>query len=142
MSARTGFPIFNEEIRDLKRVEHLLTKDIRLEIKSEALARAAGYGDVELLQLLISRGADVNHVDAQGKTVLMLAAAGGFYVQCGNDPMVTSYRGNTEEVKSLLAAGARSNDRDHDGNTALYWPLKTGAVIVSSCYLMATLMFT
>lgn len=119
VSARTGFPIFDEELKDLKRIEHLLTKNIRLEIKSDALARAAAYGDVELLQLLLSRGANVNHMDSQGKTVLMLAAAGGFHVQCGNDPLVTSYRGNAEEVKSLLAAGARSNEVDHEGNTAL-----------------------
>ena len=49
----------------------------------------------------------------------MHAAARGFYSQCGNDPMLSSYRGNAEEVKSLLAAGARLDDRDRDGNTAL-----------------------
>jgi Ankyrin repeats (3 copies)/Ankyrin repeat len=119
VSARTGFPIFDEEIVDLKRIEALLSKGISAEIKADALARAAAHGDVELLQLLIRKGADVNYVDDQGQTVLMLAAARGIYSQCGNDPLLYSYRGNTEEVKSLLAAGARVNDVDHDGNTAL-----------------------
>lgn len=119
VSARTGFTIFDEELTDLKRIEALLSKNISAEIKADALARAAAYGDVELLQLLIRNGADVNYADDQGQTVLMLAAARGIYSQCGNDPLLYSYRGNAEEVKSLLAAGARVNDVDPEGNTAL-----------------------
>jgi hypothetical protein len=118
-SARTGFPIFDEEIIDLRRIEALLSQNISAEIKGDALARAAAHGDVELLQLLIRNGADVNYAVDQGQTVLMLAAARGIYSQCGNDPLLTFYRGNVEEVKSLLAAGARVDDADGDGNTAL-----------------------
>jgi ankyrin repeat protein len=116
---RSPLPILQEETSDLGRIEALLSKNISAEIKGDALARAASSGDVELLQLLIHKGANVNYAGEQGQTVLMLAAAGGFSVQCGNDPVVTSYRGNVEAVKSLLDAGAGVNNEDRDGNTAL-----------------------
>ena len=62
VQARTGFPIFDETITNLKQIRRFLKRPISLEIKSNALARAAAHGDVELLQLLISHGADVNYV--------------------------------------------------------------------------------
>jgi uncharacterized protein len=49
----------------------------------------------------------------------MLASAQGIFSQCGNDPMLASYRGNAAEVRSLLAAGARLDVQDGNGNTAL-----------------------
>jgi ankyrin repeat protein len=118
--ARTGPEVYADPFTDhFKPIRKLLIKNIRLEIKSDALARAAAFGDVELLQLLIKHGADVNYVNEPGQTVLMLAATIGFFALCGNDSNIASYRGNAAEVKSLLAAGARLDDRDPDGNTAL-----------------------
>ncbi len=120
VGARTSpLPIFDEEPVNLRRIEALLARNISSEIKAAALSSAASSGDVELLHLLIHKGADVNYAREEGQTVLMLAAAGGFSVQCGNDPLVTSYRGNVEAVKALLDAGARVNEVDRDGNTAL-----------------------
>lgn len=105
---------------DLKRVESLLSAPgVGDDVKAQALAEAASYGDVELARLLIGKGADVNRRGERGRTTLMLAAARGFYVQCGNDPLVASYTGNAELVGSLLGAGARVEDRDEEGNTAL-----------------------
>jgi ankyrin repeat protein len=119
--SRTGPDVYSEPFTDdYKRIERLLlTKNISLEIKSDALGRAADFGNEQLLQLLINHGADVNYVNEQGQTALMLAASMGFFALCGNDSNLTSYRGNVMEVRSLIAAGARLDDRDRDGNTAL-----------------------
>jgi ankyrin repeat protein len=105
---------------DLLRIEALLSaENIGAEIKGEALARASSYGDVDLLHLLIRKGADVNHQPEQGRTILMIAVTEGLYIQCGNDPLVTSYTGNTEIVTALLDAGARVDEADNEGNTSL-----------------------
>ena len=125
VQARTGFG-FDAKLTDPKRIKALLEKEIRLELKSEALARAAARGDVALLQLLITHEADVNYVDAQGQTVLMLATVHGFHAQCGNDSRLYSYGGNAWQVRKLLAAGPRLNDRDREGNTALMLAAKYG----------------
>ena len=64
---------------------------------------AAEAGDVEAVNKLIAKKADVNrkHRDS-GKTALMLAAA----------------KGNAEVVDALLAAGAAVDIRDNDDRTA------------------------
>ncbi|MCA1621207.1 MAG: ankyrin repeat domain-containing protein [Acidobacteria bacterium] len=112
---------------DLKRVEVLLSaKGVGDDVKARSLAAAVSYGDVELARILIAGGADVNHRGDGGRTVLMLAAAGGFHVPCGNDPLVTSYPGNAELVGGLLEAGARTEDRDEEGNTALMLAARGG----------------
>jgi ankyrin repeat protein len=104
----------------VQRIETLLSRNsIGADIKGDALVTAAGIGDLELVHLLIRWGADVNHRAEDGRTVLMIAATQGFSVQCGNDELVTSYRGNTEIVQALLNAGACLDDQDDKGNTAL-----------------------
>ena len=57
----------------------------------------------ELVKLLLAKGADVNAVDDQGNTALMLAAnAGEFQI-----------------VASLIDAGANVNAKNKEGLTAL-----------------------
>jgi ankyrin repeat protein len=116
-----GIGVVDQDPFGLKRIEALLSsKKISAEVSGAALTQAASYGDAELVDLLVEKGVDVNHrVADTGQTVLMLAAAGGFYTQCGNDPLVTSYRGNSRIVKRLLEAGARVNEQDAAGNTAV-----------------------
>lgn len=65
----------------------------------------------ELQHIFIERGADVNHVDSDGKTALMLNADNYCY---------------KEPIKELIQAGADINMADKEGNTALYYALKTG----------------
>lgn len=98
---------------------YLATGSIRAEVKGRAVGSAALFGDVKLLQLLIRYGANVNQTEEDRGTALMAAAAVGFYVQCGNDPLETSYRGNTDAVRALLEAGARIDVQNPGGETAL-----------------------
>lgn len=63
---------------------------------------AAGSGVARLHQLLAC-GANINAVDDEGKTALMLAAE----------------KGQVGTVNALLAAGADVNATDDDGDTAL-----------------------
>ena len=104
----------------LLHVEALLaTGNLGVETKDNALRSAVSYGDIELLQLLIRHGANVNQEVENRLTILMIAAAHGFYVQCGNDPLVTSYTGNTAAVAALLDAGSRLDAKNNEGETAL-----------------------
>ena len=70
---------------------------------------------------LLAAGADVNHVDRWGSTVLMAAARNG----------------HTEIVAALLAAGADVNYVDHQGNTALIAAARNGYTEVVTVLLAA-----
>jgi ankyrin repeat protein len=59
--------------------------------------------NLELVNLLLDKGADVEAHDARGFTSLMAAAGGGF----------------ADIVKTLLDHGAGVNDKSNDGTTAL-----------------------
>ena len=117
-----------EKIDTLPRLDALLSRnDIGADLKSPALMQAATVGDAELVNLLIRWGTNVNYRRARdGQTILMVAAIHGFSVQCGNDPLVYSYPGNTEIVQALLNAGAHLDDQDDSGNTALMLAAENG----------------
>jgi ankyrin repeat protein len=123
------FPLWlsEETAKAMPRIEALLSsKKISADLKGLALTRAASVGDSELVILLLRSSADVNYKSAEGRTVLMDAAAYGFFSQCGNDPLVTSYPGNTEIVRALLNAGARVDAQDNNGYTALMLAVTQG----------------
>lgn len=69
------------------------------------LMNAAKKGNLEIMEILIDHGADVNFQNEAGKTPLMLAA----------------YEGQRDAVKELLAHGAKLEMRDRGGSTALHW---------------------
>ncbi|MCK4294857.1 MAG: ankyrin repeat domain-containing protein, partial [Planctomycetes bacterium] len=71
------------------------------EIPTKALHQAAADGDIEQVKLLISKGADVNAKDMQGRTPLHGAA----------------FRGHKDVVGLLLAKGADVNAQDRNGRT-------------------------
>lgn len=68
------------------------------------VAAAVGFDDfLPIIDALIAKGADVNHASPEGTTVLMSAALGK----------------NEKIVQRLIAAGARADVQDAEGQTAL-----------------------
>lgn len=63
----------------------------------------------EILPMLIERGVDINHVDNEGMTLMMLCT-------------------DKDLIKELIRAGADVNIVDNEGNTALYYALKCGSI--------------
>jgi ankyrin repeat protein len=63
--------------------------------KAPALLKAAESGEIELMEMLIDHGADVNHADETGVTPLLAAAIGS----------------DVEVVRLLLANGADKSKR-------------------------------
>lgn len=75
-----------------------------------ALTYAARDGFAEIAQLLIAAGADVNWIDGEGVTPLILAA----------------FKGHAELVKLLLDHEADITVQDQWGRTALDYALRRG----------------
>ena len=73
---------------------------------------ATRRGLLDIVNLLLAKGADVNSRDEDGRTALMWAA--------------DSESDSSETVKSLLIKGANPNAGDKDGATALSWAKKRG----------------
>jgi ankyrin repeat protein len=70
-----------------------------------ALDEAVLGNDIDMVRLLISRGAEVNHVDSLGMTPLLWAASADF--------------GDSAMADLLLHAGAHADARTKDGLTAI-----------------------
>ena len=107
-----------------------------------ALIIAATHGYLNIMKLLIARGADIKKVDIKGKTVLMVSlennhvAAVNFLLEKGADPNEEDFEGNKpinramklhfyKIVESLLNAGATF---DVDYYDAHGWTLLLRAV--------------
>jgi len=67
------------------------------------LQLASARGQTDLVEVMLSRGSDVNQANGKGKTALMMAASSG----------------RTDTAKVLLARGAAVDAQDVDGMTAL-----------------------
>lgn len=74
-------------------------------IPATPLMTASFFGHVELVKLLVDRGAHLEKQDEFGVTALMLAADGL----------------QPEVVRELLARGAQPHTRDRTGHGALWW---------------------
>lgn len=72
--------------------------------KDEALYWAACHGNKETMDVLIVAGADVNYKSPHGGDTAL---------------MQTAWRGHLDRAESLIAAGAKLNERDDNGSTAL-----------------------
>jgi len=100
------------------------------------LFTAARAGDAAMLDLLLTKGANPNALDAGGQTPLALAAGAGRLdavrrlLAAGADPLAKDHRDSTalmaaaeqgrlEVMRLLLARGAAPNGRRSDGATPL-----------------------
>jgi ankyrin repeat protein len=79
--------------------------DVNAEWGGTALMSAAYYGNLDILKLLIERGANVHAVNKEGETALHYGARG--------------LRPSIKIVGTLLGSGAQVNAQDHNGRTAL-----------------------
>ena len=77
----------------------------RTDARITPLVKAVLGDQVEMARFLISKGADVNHVDGNGMTPLLYAASIDF--------------GSPAMIDMLLAAGARTDMKTKEGKTAL-----------------------
>ena len=80
-----------------------IPQKINLQLSEELLRTAALEGDYNEVEKLLAMNVDVNSINQDGLTALMLA----------------SYNGNLEIVKSLIEKGAKINLQDYNGRSAL-----------------------
>ncbi|KAM4734627.1 protein fem-1 homolog B [Anableps anableps] len=108
-----------------------------------ALWCAAGAGHFEVVHLLVSHGANVNHTTITNSTPLRAACFDGrldivrYLVEHNADIsitnkfnntclMIAAYRGHVDVVKFLLEQGANVNAKAHCGATALHFAAEAG----------------
>jgi len=88
------------------------------------LMLAASLGHIEMVKLLVSKGADTSETDHIGCTPLMYA------VGVGSASDGVSSADQIAVAGALLAAGAQINAADHEGRTALMIAAEHGRAIV------------
>jgi ankyrin repeat protein len=100
---------------------------------STPLLAASYNGYVEIVKLLLDKGADINAKSGDGYTALILASAYG-HAKSGyiilNKNIFASPNRYTEIVKLLLDKGADINERDSDNATALLRASQNGLMEV------------
>jgi ankyrin repeat protein len=86
-------------------------------LRDTAIYGAAQVGRVDLIDLLLAHGADVNVCNAEGTTPLQIAAQ----------------RNHRDAARRLLAVGARVTARDSHQRTALHLAARAGADDIVRC---------
>src|SRR6266480_4593763 len=127
--------------RDLTKIEALLKNGANINARSSinryyALQYAVDWPDVNLVKLLLDKGADINLTNDAGDTALMVATSindpmsklivkllldRGADVQAGGNRALfnAAEEAGPEIVRLLLKKGANPKARDAEGNTVL-----------------------
>jgi len=82
---------------------------------TDQMGKAASRGDTASLLELLEDGADVNELDADGRTPVLLATRGN----------------HVDTVRALVEAGADPNIADRQGTTALQHARRRGYVEIA-----------
>jgi hypothetical protein len=91
------------------------------------LMRAAKFDNLDMVQLLVARGADVHRALPDGTTALMFAAGVKYTLTQEGDPEKAGTADDAHEIVKLLAEhGADVNAVNARGETALYGAAFTG----------------
>jgi uncharacterized protein len=103
--------------RDAAEVERLLKNGVdpnEAQLGVTALINACNMGSVEIVKMLLSKGADPDKKDWEGWRPLMAAASGASHADSRNKEPIC-----LEIVQLLIAGGADVNARGKRGQTAL-----------------------
>lgn len=106
-----------------------------MEDLNKKMLTAAFDGDLTTVEKLVSRGADINYIDAWGNFAMFTAAWEGniealdlFYsigakITFDNANLLcnAAYNGKPDSVKMLLDAGAEPSVKDVNGDTPISW---------------------
>ncbi|XP_046867950.1 protein TANC2 isoform X4 [Drosophila willistoni] len=116
-----------------------------------ALTAAGRHGCVDVINILLSRGAQINARNRQGFTALWLAVKEGHLsvveqlLQRGalldehlgenrkTPLMIAAEEGHLELLELLLARGSNLEAQDHEGFTALSWACLRGHLAAAKC---------
>lgn len=137
-----AFNSFGSGLREIETMSKALTLDGQT-MNGQALLRSVETGDAPRVTALLSAGANVDAMHANGETALMRAAAKGYadIVQIlldkgadvnsrredGFTPLiVAAFFGHEEVVRALLAKGANTHARTRLGTTAEKWASSRG----------------
>ena len=96
------------EIRSIRTMKDMEERDRVTKELSELLMQESKRGNIDIVRMLIEKGADVNVQNKNGTTPLMFA----------------SFDGHTEVARMLIENGADVNIKSDNGKTALKYAMK------------------
>jgi len=123
---------------------------------------AANKGNIEIVNYLISKGADINYEDSLGTSALALTASSGqkntavydAFFKAGIDPkrkyqdganlllMAVAFDKDLTLTNYFVSKGMSLKDVDNDGNTAFNYAARTGNIVLLKTILEKGIKYT